>query len=353
MRKQEDIQIKDVEDENAILKYAITSYGADFDVEGLIRRIQRGDIYVPTFQREYVWPIKQASRFIESLLLGLPVPGVFLSRERNSQRLLVLDGQQRLFSLLYFYEGIFRPNGKEFALTGLSSEFNGLTYRMLSPEDQRRLGDSIIHATVIRQDEPDDGDTSIYFIFERLNSGGTQLQPQEIRSALFHGPFSDLIYHLNDNPNWRSLYGPYSPKKRDEELILRFFALFFESDKYSKPMKDFLNKFMGKNRNLDRYSSEQLEPLFHQTVTVINDHIGNRAFKPKRALNAAIFDSVMIGVARRLMQGPIQEDESLVIMYNTLLSNNEYIRLVEQATTDEDTIRRRIALATESFKQVV
>jgi uncharacterized protein with ParB-like and HNH nuclease domain len=152
---QQDVEIKDVEDESPILQYAITSYGADYDVEGLVRRIQRGDIYVPSFQREYVWSIKQASRFIESLLLGLPVPGIFLSRERSSQRLLVLDGQQRLFSLLYFYEGVFKSTLKEFALTGLSSQFNGLTYRTLSSEDQRRLGDAIIHATVIRQDEPD------------------------------------------------------------------------------------------------------------------------------------------------------------------------------------------------------
>src|ERR1043165_4796643 len=104
---EKDIVIKDVADESLVLKYSITSYGTDFDVDGLVRRIEREDIYVPPFQRAYVWNLKQASRFIESLLLGLPVPGIFLSKESDSQRLLVIDGQQRLRSLLYFYRGVF------------------------------------------------------------------------------------------------------------------------------------------------------------------------------------------------------------------------------------------------------
>jgi hypothetical protein len=84
-------KIEDAPDEAIPFTYSITSYGTDFDVEGLVRRIERGDIYVPSFQRRFVWPLSQASRFIESLLLGLPVPGIFLSRD-NEGRLLVLDG---------------------------------------------------------------------------------------------------------------------------------------------------------------------------------------------------------------------------------------------------------------------
>jgi len=82
-----------------VKQYSITGYGVDYDVEGIVKRYKRGDIEIPKFQRTYVWPVKRASRFIESLLMGLPVPGIFLYREKGSQKLRVIDGQQRLMTL--------------------------------------------------------------------------------------------------------------------------------------------------------------------------------------------------------------------------------------------------------------
>ena len=100
-----------IEDEDEIeelvphLRYDITSYGIDFDVEGLVRRLNRGEILIPDWQRAYVWSHRQASSFVESLLLGLPVPGVFLARDYASGKFFVIDGQQRLETLQYFYKG--------------------------------------------------------------------------------------------------------------------------------------------------------------------------------------------------------------------------------------------------------
>ena len=88
------------------VEYSISSYGADYPVDGLVKRMAEDAIYIPSFQRGYVWNIYRASRFVESLLLGLPVPAIFLSREERSQRLLVIDGQQRLRTLEYFYAGV-------------------------------------------------------------------------------------------------------------------------------------------------------------------------------------------------------------------------------------------------------
>jgi hypothetical protein len=350
--REKDITIKDIPDETLVLKYSITSYGTDFDVDGLVRRIEREDIYVPPFQRAYVWKLKQASRFIESLLLGLPVPGIFLSKESNSQRLLVIDGQQRLRSLLYFYRGVFSDTGKEFVLSGLKSQFNGVNYRSLQLEDQRRLNDSIIHATVIRQDEPDDGQSGIYFVFERLNTGGTQLQPQEIRAALYHGEFNRALHLLNQNQHWRSLYGAPSPRKRDEELILRFFALYYNADNYEEPMKEFLNSFMGKNKKLELHSSEELNLVFEQSTSIIAKAFGEKAFKPKKALNAAVFDSVMVGMARRIQYGQIKNETAAYEKYRQLLENQDYISVTERATADRESVRRRLELATQAFENV-
>src|SRR6266566_152819 len=96
--------------------YQISSYGADYPVDALVQRIREGHVLVPPFQRKFVWTYNQASKFIESLLLGLPVPGIFLSKEEPSNRLLVIDGQQRLLTLQYFYQGIWQPTSREFSL---------------------------------------------------------------------------------------------------------------------------------------------------------------------------------------------------------------------------------------------
>ncbi|HVB39359.1 MAG TPA: DUF262 domain-containing protein, partial [Terriglobales bacterium] len=142
--------------------FSVSSYGADYPVETLVSRIKKGDIYVPEFQRGFVWDIKDASRFIESLVLGLPVPGIFLTKELETGKLLVVDGQQRLFSLHYFYEGKWPSQAKEFALKSVQPGLEGRTYATLRPEDRRRLDDAILHATVFKEDEPSEDERGIY-----------------------------------------------------------------------------------------------------------------------------------------------------------------------------------------------
>ncbi|MEG4321635.1 MULTISPECIES: DUF262 domain-containing protein [unclassified Microcoleus] len=343
--------LEEESDEKIIFRYSITSYGADYTLDSLVRRIQDGSIYVPSFQRAYVWKINDASRFIESLLLGLPVPGIFLSKEQDTHKLLVIDGLQRLRTLQYFYEGIFDPTKREFALKNVQSKFEGATYKSLPSEYRRSLDDSILHATIVKQDEPSDDNSSIYHIFERLNTGGKILTSQEIRACIYHGEFKDLLKELNENNSWRDIFGKSDSRMRDEELILRFLALYFNGDNYHKPMKEFLNQFMGKNQRLKLYSSPQIKQTFEPTIEVIHQSLGERAFKPNKLINAAVFDAVMIGIARRLEQGKIDNSETLKDLYQKLLNDEKFRRLtVDTArTTEEDAVNSRIEIATKVF----
>lgn len=346
-------EIDDVTEEDTVIpfKYSITSYGADYPVDGLVRRLRRGDVYIPEFQRNYVWNIKEASRFVESLLLGLPVPGIFLSKEDETQKLLVIDGQQRLKSLLFFYEGRF-VDRSDFSLIGVQRKFEGATYATLSDEDRRRLDDSILHATVIKQDEPSEDNSSIYHIFERLNTGGIQLQPQEIRACIYYGEFNKLLRELNGNMDWRLIYGKSSPRMRDQELILRFLALYLSHQSYQKPMKSFLNSFMGRNRHLQLFSREQIREAFVPTIAIARRVFGKRAFRPSRTLNAAVFDSVMIGLANRLSKGEIRDFDALADKYSTLMENGDYLDMVNAATTDEENLRRRLDFTSKEFSSI-
>jgi hypothetical protein len=334
--------------------YAVTSYGADYPVDSLVKRIRSDAILVPDFQRKYVWTKTQASRFVESLLLGLPVPGIFLEKEANAQRLLIIDGQQRLLSLYFFYEGTFASTDRVFSMTGVQEQFEGKTYKTLTDEDRRRLDDAIIHATVVRQDEPTDDRGSIYLVFERLNTGGTALSAQEIRTSVYHGEFCDLLKELNDDAAWRGIFGPENKRMKDHELILRFFALLHASADYSRPMKKFLNDFMGAHRHLDvGLSGQALSHEFRSAIQVVLEAIGEKAFRPVSTLNAAVFDSVMVGIARRLEKGAIGDTAAIAQMYRNLLSNPDYAQSYKKSTADEALVKRRIDLAVSAFANAV
>jgi hypothetical protein len=331
--------------------FEITSYGADFAVAHLVDLLLREEITAPSFQRGFVWSHQQASRFIESLLLGLPVPGIFLVKEYKTRRLLVIDGQQRLLTLLYFYQGYLGNTGKKFYLKGVQDFYEGLTYSTLKEEDRRKLDNSIIHTTIIQQEGPQDYE-GIYLLFERINTGGTPLVSQEIRSGIFDGKFNHLLRELNLNDEWRAIFGPISYRMRDEELILRFFALYFEGEYYRSPMSRFLNHFMQTNMDLSSESERQFIALFNNTIHIIYESLGERAFKPHRTLNAAVFDAVMVGVARRLEQGEIKNTEALREIYDELINDEEFKKLVSSNTGGEASVRGRNYIATRAFQNV-
>ena len=334
------------------LRYEITSYGADYDVDGLVKRLKKGDIKIPAFQRGYVWPIKQASRFIESLLLGLPVPGIFLSKEADTNKLLVIDGQQRLTTLGAFYDGIFPSTKREFSLVDVQAGFEGKTYKTLEEEHRRVLENSIIHATVVKQTDPADGGSGIYKIFERLNSSGMLLSPQEIRTAIYGGSLSNLLSDLNKNAKWRILFGPINKRMRDQELILRFFALAQTDQPYARPMKTFLNNYMNSNRDIPAAKCEALSEQFDKAVTVVHDHVGPKAFKPVSSFNAAVFDAILIATARRLDQGPIKNFEEFNRAYKEVLSNGEFQQWTSRSTADDETVKKRLQMASDALGRV-
>ena len=344
------------------VRYNITSYGADFDVEGLVRRLNRGSVRVPEFQRGFVWSLKRASQFIESLLLGLPVPGIFLTHETETENLLVIDGQQRLKTLQFFYSGAFGETlpdaGKPrpFSLTGVNDEFERLKHADLKESDQNRLNDSLLHATIVRQNTPDDGMSSIFHIFQRLNTGGVPLAPQEIRQALYRGWLMDSVKELNDNPDWRAIFGPKSLRQKDQELILRFWAMYLNSREYERPMLGFLNSFAENNRNPSIEFLYEGRWLFTEVARAFKDVLGTRAFRTEksRQLNAAVFDSMGVGLAHRIKGGRGIPPGANVLrrVHDSLLEDSDYIRSVSEGTAEAGRVQTRIEKATAAFGEL-
>ncbi|MGQ4808744.1 hypothetical protein NKDENANG_02132 [Candidatus Entotheonellaceae bacterium PAL068K] len=339
--------------ESAPPTYEINTYPADFTLEVLHQKWQAEDIEIPPFQRQFVWKQVQASKLIESFLLGLPVPAVFLYMERKSQKFLVIDGQQRLRSIFYFFEGFFgeEQKGRQtvFQLKGLSekSPYLGKGFKDFDDANQRKLRNCVLRSFIIQQLDPDD-DTSIYHIFERLNTGGTLLANQEIRNCVYRGSFNELLHELNALPDWRSIVGKPHPdsRQKDVELILRFFAL-LDQIHYQKPMKDFLSKFMKANREIGQDVLQQFQKLFTMTCKAIVEHLGEKPFHIRAGLNSAVFDSVMVSFARHL--GVIPPD--IKQRYRDLTQDSDFQKTISSATTNEDTVKRRLQLAEQKLFQ--
>ena len=135
-------------------------------------------------------------------------------------------------------------------------------------------------------------------------------------------------------------------------MILRFLALRFDRDQYAAPMVSFLNAFMGKNKNLSAARAEEMQNTFRATVGFILSSLGKSAFRPTRVLNAAVFDSVMVGTAERLVHGCISDPLAYTNSYNALIANATYLDFCARGTASEERVRQRLKLAIEAFSSV-
>lgn len=350
----EPVTAEDEDSQSAPSKFEITTYPADFTLEVLHQQWKNGDIEIPEFQRGFVWKKVQASRLIESFLVRLPVPAVFLYTERGSEKYLVIDGQQRLRSVFQYFDGNFSSasarsihdedsNGPTFRLAGLdpSSPFHNRAFDQLTDAEQRRLRNAVLRTFVVQQLDPDD-DSSKYHIFERLNTGGTLLANQEIRNCVYRGGLVRLIEELNTFDPWRSILGKTPPdsRRRDMELITRFFAT-HDLEGYRTPMKRFLSRYMFKNRDAAAEVLDANGRKFRETCVTVVDALGERPFHIRQGLSIAALDSVMVAFSKHLDRIP----EDIRERYEALKSSPVFVQTTTQRTTDAERVRARFRLA--------
>lgn len=344
----EELATEEENDETPFVEFDISVSPTDPTLELLANKMNEGDIIVPFYQRKYVWKIEQASRLIESFLMGLPVPQVFLYVNDDDQ-LEIIDGQQRITSVKYFFEGYFGDQDNQgkrqvFKLKGLAerSEYNGKTYKELSPRDQRRLKNTALRAIQIKQLKPSLRNDSVFHIFERLNTGGTQLKPQEIRNAVYRGKITEELKELNENSDWRKILGITKADKnqKDVEIILRLFSLFEVWNSYEKPMLGYLNKQMNENREFSTDRAKRFKKRFPRVVKLVADTI-QRPFRPRSVINSAMLEGVMVALLEDDSITPAQ----LAERYTKLQKDKSFEQVLRGATTDTLTVKERIKLA--------
>jgi hypothetical protein len=358
-------------DDASLVPVSTTSlayFGADFDVVGLVRRFNENDIFVPRydpdgsdgstldgFQRPHVWTSKKMEAFIESLLLGWPVPSIFLVLDTD-QRYLVLDGQQRINTLAHFYSGSY-PDGKPFILKEVADNLSGATYKTLSPEARRKLDNTFIQATVI-EPRGDHGPDAVYRLFGRLNSGGMTLTAQEIRVALYRGAATDLIRNLNHDSNWRKLFGAPHNRLKDHELILRVLTMLElviivddrwadSANAYRPPLSDFLNSYLTRHKALPKAEGAALAVAFAEACKSLVLAAGTDGLRFSGKINAAHVDALLATLTHRIMTHGSLTSRQIRDTIGALRDDSEYETFVTKSTSHRDSVMGRLRIAAE------
>lgn len=351
MTEETDLAIEDeVADEEAYVPYDITAYPSDLTLSGIHEMWHAGDLIVPDFQRNFVWTIAQSSLLIESFLMGLPVPQMFVYVD-EANRGLVIDGLQRMMSVVYFLDGYFGDetiHGKKqvFRLTGLNkkSPFFRKTFEELDDGYQRKLKGSVLRAINIRQMNPKGEKTSIYHIFERLNTGGTPLQAQEIRNCVFRGEFVEELRRLNQDKNWRLLLGKdtFDRHQKDVELVLRVFAFAFMASKYEKPMKEFLNKAMLANQAGRTDDVRRFSQLFPAICKIAAEKLPENPFRLRGGhLNVSALDAVLATLIMHADHLPVDLSDR----FKKLVNDEGFLGDTRVSTSDVAVVKSRFAAA--------
>jgi uncharacterized protein with ParB-like and HNH nuclease domain len=360
-------------------EYDISASPNDFNIKTLFDFIGSGIVKIPGFQRNYVWDIKRASKLIESIIIGIPIPQIFLYEEAKN-KFIVIDGQQRYMTIYYFMKKRFPRNEKRLELRmifdenkgipdsilnnndyfidfnlklptsqpGQTNKFNGLNYFTLDEEDKVSFDLRTIRNIIIKQNAPDDEHSVVFEIFNRLNSGGVNLKPQEIRTSLFHSKFYDMLYKINLNPEWRKLTPSSTPdlNMKDIEILLRGFAMLIDGESYKPSMTKFLNKFSLKAKGFPDENINYLESLFMSFLNKSSTNDDQLFHSKTGRFNISVFESIFVASCiKSFLEKKIDINEIDFSKVELLKNDERFIDATQSGTASEKNVTFRISLA--------
>lgn len=377
-----------VMDEEDIMEYDITTSPRDLTPASIVDMIDSGIMEVPLFQRNYVWDIRKASKLVESLILGLPVPELFFYSEGDENTTYkIIDGQQRLLSIYFFVKGRFPKNTdsrlkvrtslseevdfdtlmadnnlfQDFVLNlnaddaKIASRYHGKKFATLDKDTQIKFRlRRYLRTVVVRQNKPDNNSSSMFEIFNRLNTGGTPLNHQEIRASLYYCNFYEMMVQLNDETKWRLMLGKSTQDLHcnDIELILRAIALLEDGKKYSPKMVSFLNSFSQKSKSFSKEHIEYLSKLFLSFIDSCSD-LGNKAFFRNNRFSKTLFESVFVAACEKYYKEKELIDKKIDrLSFEKLKEDVKFISYLQSGSSSSDSIRGRLTRAIEMVRFV-
>jgi len=362
-----------VEDDNVELDVEpndrkIVWQAKDFSIREFLMMKNDGELILqPDYQRNFVATPSIASKLVESILLDVPIPVIYLAEEMDGTYS-VIDGQQRLTSFLSFVEGKY-PNGEEFRLTGLKvlKELNRKNFQQIDSPLQTKIKTTTLHSIIIKKESNED----IKFeIFERLNTGSTKLNDDEIRNTVYRGSYIKLLANLENNPIFHGLVKKDNFKNRMlyRGMILRFLALSEKSYlNFKAPMKQFCNKELRDNRNLTPEKALEYKKKFENCLDLVKTVFGENAFRryipgdennpgkwAATQINMALFDLQMVGFANYSKNTILSNADAIrEMLLDLMITSSTFQELIGYKTSNTDNVIQRFKLYMESLNNII
>lgn len=339
----------------------ILTQKAEYPIVHLQMMCKKGKLNLqPDFQRQFVWDKDKASKLVESLLLDVPLPIIYLAEDSDG-KLLVIDGQQRLSSVFSFIDGHF-PDGRQFKLSGLNimRHLNQKGFADIDEPYQDRLNSATLSIITLKKESDDE---LKFEIFERLNTGSVKLNDQELRNCTYRGPYLELLKEMSADAEYRYIMGLKGPDKRmkDVEYVLHFGAFYHQGpSKCSNGMANFLNSEMKQFRDITEEQRQDFIAKFKRAVQINKSLFGNRSFRKIRCgdgedpnstwkntttVNASLYDVMMsafLPYDKNLIQRNLDAIREAIIYLMT--ENQDFIDTIEKWTSRHDQIRNRFAI---------
>jgi len=306
-------QIEDqIKNEQQSISYEVKDYTIEYYVQKYLEKEETDDneLYVPDYQREFIWEPSRQSKFIESIVLGLPIPLVFVAEIEESGRLEIVDGSQRIRTLAAFINNELKLNRLE-KLTAL----NGLRFQDLKPSRQRLIKNASVRMIVLssRANEEIRND-----MFERINTSSVPLLPMETRRGIYRGKFMDFISELASNPKFKTLCPidkHFLGRREEEELVLRFFAFAdgyprFNSngiDLENSSVAKYIDRYLAyKNDNFSETEAVRMKKDFFEMLSCVESVFPNKGFgkfNNSQATSRPYFEAISLGLHFALQSG--------------------------------------------------
>ncbi len=338
-------------------------WGTDWTAATVVDQLRRGTISLdPAFQRRDAWTDDRKSRFIESLLLGLPIPQLVLAESQKAKgRFIVIDGKQRLLSLSRFTGVGLAEDQKPLALTGLKvrTDLNKLTFADIKAQVKyeslvSEFENQAIRTVVIRGWGSEE---VLYTIFHRLNTGSVPLSPQELRQALHPGGFLSFAAKFSEQSQpLKTLLGLTKPdfRMRDVELVVRFYSFNLRLGEYKGNLKRFLDDTcdqLNKTWTAEEQTVRDTATRFDESVeaalkifsktNVFRKWDGERFEKP---LNRAVFDVVANSLFDpKIRAAALKEKDTVIGAFKTVCTEEDFRSSIESTTKSKDAVRTRFS----------
>jgi hypothetical protein len=333
----------------------------DYNLGTLSQLVVDGTIDLsPKYQRRFRWDKERQSLLIESFLMNVPVPPIFLNEDKYGQYS-VIDGKQRLMAITDFFKG-------KLELTGLKvfSDINNKTFEDLPPRLQSviKTRPTLRAIIILRQSDED----VKFEVFQRLNTGGVTLNPQEIRNSTYPGPLNDLILELSENRQFHRILGIKNKNRsliyqemRDAEFVLRFFTFRDIWQDFKGSMKRLMDKFMSEKQHISANDVEELRHDFLKTIEAVENSFGEYCFRRwlpdknqwRGQVLASLYDAQMFGCRGINAQSAAEKQSPIISALKDLFTDTAFRGSINAATNNIGNFRTRVTKTKEMIAQII